>query len=170
MTKISTLHKTLYLFRHGKSDWSIDLSDKNRPILPRAHKDIKLVCFNLKKHFSGRLHLISSTALRATETASLIGEELKEQVETIFFDEKLYTFNHTAVLQYVRKMSNNWNTIMLVGHNPAFTELIGYFTQNKLEHLPTSGLVQLDFPEVISWSDVHYAELRLKFFPKLLKI
>ncbi len=161
--------KTLFLVRHGKSDWSEELTDKQRPILARAHQDIKLVCSEFKKHFSGQLHLISSTAVRATQTANLLKEALGSQVETFILEEQLYTFNHSEVYQYIQQISDHKQNVMLIGHNPAFTSLCGFFTQRLPENLPTSGLVQLDFPELIHWKFAAEAVMKLELFPKNLR-
>lgn len=168
MPKIIT-KKTVYLVRHGKSDRGQGLPDKQRPILPQAQEDIKLVCTELKKHVTEKIHLVSSTALRAVQTAKLIKEEMEDQIETFLLDEKLYTFDYEDVKIYIRRMLNQWDKVMLVGHNPGFTELNNYFTYSSLDNLPTSGLIQLDFPGVECWYDTERAQQILELFPKKLR-
>ncbi len=169
MMSTSEHTKTIYLVRHGKSDWGKAVTDKERSILPRAYKDAKLVCQEFKKHYKGKLHLISSTARRAFQTAELFKKELSNQVESFALDENLYTFNANDIKDYIQKLPDHWNHVMLFGHNPAFTEINSIFAEKSLVHTPTTGLIQLEFSQVERWNDTERAKRILELFPKDLR-
>lgn len=160
--------KTIFFVRHGKSDWSTHLPDRQRPIIPSAYNDVKLVCDAFKNHFKGKLHLISSTAKRAQQTAAVFKQELGNQIETFLLDENLYTFSATDIKVYISKILDHWNHVMLVGHNPAFTEINRTFACKEFKNMPTAGLIQLDFFYLSRWKDATKAQRTLELFPKEL--
>ncbi|MNE08833.1 hypothetical protein D3C80_1014920 [compost metagenome] len=43
----------------------------------------------------------------------------------------------------------------MFGHNPGFTDLFNYLTDNDLINLPTSGIVKVDF-DLDSWREVSH--------------
>jgi phosphohistidine phosphatase len=53
---------------------------------------------------------------------------------------------------------------MVVGHNPAMTQLANWLAENlRLDHLPTCGLVCLQF-EVSHWNAIQPASGQLTWF------
>jgi len=43
--------------------------------------------------------------------------------------------------------------VMLFGHNPTFTGLVGYLTNQFIDNIPTSGVVQINF-DFPTWKQV----------------
>jgi len=64
----------------------------------------------------------------------------------------LYTFDYREVLDWISQQTDELERLALVGHNPAFTDLINYFAgPGTLENLPTAGWAELMLP-IDSWS------------------
>jgi phosphohistidine phosphatase len=58
---------------------------------------------------------------------------------------------------------------MLVGHNPAFTQILNFFCEeSNIANLPTTGLAEMKF-DSNNWSDIKKAKLNLLLFPKNLR-
>ena len=58
---------------------------------------------------------------------------------------------------------------MLFGHNPTFTNLANYFIEDKIDNLPTSGYVSVDF-ETDNWNEIANCKIikTTVIFPKEL--
>jgi phosphohistidine phosphatase SixA len=52
----------------------------------------------------------------------------------------LYTFEYANdVFDFINTNRKQvFRSIVLVGHNPAYTEILNYFTENKILNLPTA--------------------------------
>ena len=57
--------------------------------------------------------------------------------------------NYTWKFNY----TDEYNTIILFGHNPTFTNIANYFLDEKIDNLPTSGLVCIEF-ETDKWNTI----------------
>jgi len=159
--------KTLILLRHGKSDWTFDLRDHDRPLNPRGKSDVPKIA-----HRFSELNLVPqacfhSTAKRATDTALGVLEEI--DVNRVESHSQLYTFDSEEVLEFIAGVDNDLDSILLVGHNPAYTELVNRFTSVRLDNLPTCGFTVIDF-QIDLWSEIAnmYGDLRILEYPKLL--
>ena len=74
---------------------------------------------------------------------------------------ELYTFNMMEVFDFIRQIDNKFSNVLLIGHNPAFTEISNYFSENKILNLPTARWFSLKFDTDL-WSNtidlkpIHY--------------
>lgn len=155
--------KTLYIVRHAKSSWdNPDLPDKNRPItrkgIERLHKCLKvLTSYNTAPEL-----IISSPALRTYETALVLAEGLGYNKNAIIQNNEFYDACKNDLLDFIYCLSDKINSVMLVGHNPTVTSLSNFFLEEKLDWLPTSGIVSISF-ETESWSNIHLASKKTNF-------
>jgi phosphohistidine phosphatase len=163
--------KQLSIMRHAKSSWDdLSLDDSQRPILPKGVKRTKRVA---RKMVSEQLipdEIWTSPAKRASETAHIFSKELK-----ISFDIRtvpnLYEHSVEGITQDVLKCSNKKNHLLLVGHNPCFSQLVNTLAkQLVIEWLPTSALVTLEF-ETNDWKQILGANVNVMnvLLPKVLK-
>ena len=162
--------KTLILMRHAKAlKESVDLSDHNRQLSDKGKEDAKVMSESLKKeNFIPEL-IVSSTAKRTHKTAKIIQENLVLKPSSLLLESDLYEATTSDILHVIRSLSDNLNTVMLVGHNPSFTGMIGLLSQTFIENLPTSGIavIQFNFP---TWKLIQNKSGNLVWFmyPKLL--
>ncbi len=92
----------------------------------------------LKKRKLNPEIILSSTALRAVETAKITAKELNFPIEEICLEKNLYHASPNTILKYIHLQKDSKNVMIVVGHNPGFNELIS-FLGGKIENLPTSG-------------------------------
>ena len=64
--------------------------------------------------------------------------------------------------------SDDVQTLMIFGHNHAFTSLANLLGDKYIDNVPTSGLVQIKF-ETDRWSDISDGKTELVLFPRDLK-
>lgn len=155
--------KTLLLVRHAKSSWSdADISDINRPLKRSGVKDAIEVSKKLKTLKCSPDILITSPAVRAITTALIFARTLKYQYNRIVINEMVYDFSKDALLPLLRNIDDKYNVIMLVGHDPAFTNLLNDLTGKILDKIPTSSVAKISF-SVKHWNKIIHKSGKLVF-------
>jgi phosphohistidine phosphatase len=144
--------KTLLLLRHAKSSL-IDptLSDNMRPLTYQGKQDVYIIGKFLKNKKLIPDSIICSTAKRAVETSKLIAEYVNYHNE-IQLSNLLYQTTAKDYLNVISKMSNRYNMILLVGHNPILENLVEIIT-NELRIMKTCSLVHIVL-DINSWVEI----------------
>ena len=145
--------KTITFLRHSKSSWDTILEDIDRPLNDIGVKKIKKVAKLSNDQFSNCEIIFSSSANRAIHTALILTRELSIKSNKIRVCEDLYTFNFKVVFDFITKIENIYSNIVLVGHNPAYTEISNHFSENKILNLPTARWFSMKF-DSNTWSDI----------------
>ena len=163
--------KTLYIIRHAKSAWdNPEFSDHERPLMQKGvRKTAKISQYLSEMDIEPDL-IISSTAVRAYETACLIATALHYPVDKIKKEASLYLSDNEQILSLIFAVDNNHKSLMIFGHNPTFTSFANKFLSEKIDWMPTSAVVAVKF-DTDKWEEICLSEKQLKFivFPKMLK-
>ena len=145
--------KVITFLRHSKSSWENNLDDINRPLSQTGIEKIKKIANSSKDHFISSEIIFTSSANRALYTSVLLSRILSINLNKIKICDELYTFNYNKVFDFIENIDNNYTQVVLVGHNPAFTEISNYFSENKILNLPTARWFSLKF-ESDNWLDI----------------
>jgi phosphohistidine phosphatase len=162
--------KTLYIVRHAKSSWDFpDLPDVERPVIEEGIFKTKKIAIELKKRNVSVDLIISSHTKRALETAKMIATGIYFPVEKIEVSKDIYEVGMDDVFDMIFEVNNDVQSLMIVGHNPTFTQIANYFLQEEIDIIPTSGVISIDF-ETNNWADIKKAKHKINFilFPKML--
>jgi phosphohistidine phosphatase len=156
--------KQLLLMRHAKSSWDVPgQSDFDRGLNERGKKDAPEMAHRIKKHeFTAEL-IVCSPAKRTQKTAGIVAEILDYPVKKIELETSMYDADISDLLHIIRSFDDNLHRVMMIGHNPGFTGLIGILTNSLIENLPTAGVALLEFP-FKSWKQVTHQSGELKWF------
>jgi phosphohistidine phosphatase len=131
--------KKIILIRHGKSGWDSPwLSDHDRPLAERGIIDVPQMARRLQERGLVPDLIVSSTALRAADTARLTAAVIGYPESAIVVEKSLYHASPEQLLEVIRSQSEAIQTLVLVGHNPGLTELIQELGC-RLDNLPTAG-------------------------------
>ncbi len=160
--------KTVYLIRHAKSSWELDLSDIDRPLNERGIKDAELIGKELKILNTKVDKVYCSPAERTRKTASIILEHLDLSGKLFIIEQKLYDFEGSKVIEVIKNCDDNIKSLMIFGHNYALTSISNLFGDKIIDNLPTVGVVSINFEEN-SWKDINTGRTVLTIFPKSLK-
>jgi len=156
--------KFLTLLRHAKSSWKDrDLDDFNRPLNDRGNRNAPLMGRRLVMHGDIPEMIISSPAKRARRTAELVAAALHCHESAIIFDPCLYDADAGTLVELVNQLDDNWQNVMLVGHNPGLTELANLLAPCSLDNIVTCGVARLAF-DTSKWRDIQYHSGRLLFY------
>jgi len=162
--------KTLYIVRHAKSSWKHpELGDDERPLLEKGKKRTrKIINYLLEKDTSVDL-IISSYAVRALETARIIAHAIGYPEDEIRISQQLYHASSERIYDQFFDLSDEISSLMIVGHNPTFTNFANQFLDDKIDWLPTSGVVSITF-DTNTWTDVPLAKYKTNFviYPKAI--
>lgn len=160
--------KTVILFRHGKSDWSAGLPDHERPLAPRGRK----AAGRMGRFLSGVEQVpelvVTSTAVRARDTAAR-AIEAGEWTCLMAESDALYHPSAGSVLSAIRSQAEHIGSVMLVGHEPTWSEVLSLLVGGGVFRFPTAAMARIDL-DVGRWDEVEFGqgELRWMVTPKEL--
>ncbi|MGO9881684.1 MAG: SixA phosphatase family protein [Solirubrobacteraceae bacterium] len=137
--------KHLLLLRHAKSSWDDPtLDDHERPLAPRGRKAARLIAAHLRDNHVQVSLVLCSSAQRARDTLELV-----QPPGQVLIERGLYDASAQQLLERLRKVPDEHDAVMLVGHNPAIEDLAGALTGCAAElagqKFPTGALATLTF-------------------------
>lgn len=157
--------KTILFVRHGKSSWEDNVSDKDRTLKQRGIDDAHLVSNALKSSNTGIDYVFSSPANRALHTCIIFTRNLNLDLNKLQLSEALYDFSGEQVLDFLTRVNDDYNTILVFGHNYALTTLVNNLGDRYIENVPTAGLTKIEF-KVASWQGITKGKTVEVIFPK----
>ena len=154
--------RRLVLIRHGKSLYDEYVSnDIERHLAGRGYHDVaETAQWLLQKNIVPDL-IVTSPAIRAYSTCLLVANALAYPSENIVLKSAIYEASDAALLYVINELSDDASTVFLFGHNPSFTSIVSKLTNSEFRHMPTSGVVVVDFENRL-WSEVEYGSGTLK--------
>ena len=146
--------KTLLILRHAKSSWNEpDLPDRDRPLNKRGKRDAPRMGEFLKEMDLVPDLIISSTAKRARDTAKAVAKYSKYRRQ-IILNNSLYGADHDDYLIALRLIPDQFDKVLIVGHNPTLEELVSS-SSGKAQRMPTCALALVELDDAIkSWSNI----------------
>lgn len=139
--------KTLYIARHGKSSWDFEnIADIDRPLSTRGVNNAYTMANRLKAKGMIPELLLSSPASRALHTAIIYIRTLDLPWESLKINERIYFDSANEILETIENTEDQYSSMMVIGHNPAFTELANRLLQHPVDNIPTAGIVTIIFP------------------------
>lgn len=152
--------KNLIIVRHAKSSWDYDISDYDRPLLPRGIERAQNHAEILKNKLTEVPSFwATSYATRALHTAVIFSKEF-HQLERLNIKQDLYTFFYLDLKKAIAEFPNEVDSAIIFGHNDASIDLINFFTGDSLFEFKTASVASLSFKQE-SWHDI--ADGKLNF-------
>ncbi len=135
--------RTLILMRHAKSSWSEPgLGDFDRPLNARGRAAAPLIGRQLRDAKLDVDVLLASTAVRVRETLELLLPAWMYE-GPIVREKQLYLASPQTIMTFVSSLDSQWQSTMVVGHNPGMSELLSYLSDQSLE-MPTAACAVLE--------------------------
>lgn len=160
--------KQLILIRHAKSSWDLPVKDFDRPLSSKGIQNAHLVSDNVINYLPETFIIWSSAAKRAAETAIIFTQNFNCPIESIMFKEELYTFDMNKLENSIKSCNDQFDNLILFGHNEAITNFVNKFGSVYIENVSTSGFVSISF-DTDSWTNITKGETIKVLFPKDLK-
>ncbi len=160
------------IVRHATAqDRGEPLPDIERSLVKKGEKEAIAVANYLASRHAAPDLMISSFANRAIETAHLFAKAFRYPRQRILLRDALYgNPNIEDLASEIRRPPDKVRSLMIFGHDPAFSQLAAYLIKDFRELLPKAGVVVAELP-VNRWREVESGSGRLLEFtaPSLLK-
>jgi phosphohistidine phosphatase len=137
----------LYFLRHGEADWpNWKKDDDERPLTKRGKKEMREVAAFLKRVKARPDLIVTSPLPRASQTAEIAAKHLEAKC----LEDKLLSpgFRRADLERLLKKYPEE--SLMIVGHEPDFTETISELTGGSLK-LSKAGIALVELNH--SWRD-----------------
>ncbi|MGW7406614.1 SixA phosphatase family protein [Streptomyces sp. NPDC054833] len=115
--------RRLVVLRHAKSAWPEGVPDHQRPLAPRGRRDAPAAGRALVEADCLPDLALCSTAVRARQTWELASDQWGTP-PPVRHDRRLYAAGAEDLLDVVREVPPEVETLLLVGHNPGLEELV----------------------------------------------
>ncbi len=161
--------KQVILVRHAKSSWKdMSLRDHDRPLNGRGKRDAPFMAQQLLEKMETADAIVASSAVRAQQTAKHFQLAFEDSLEEFITASDLYHASPEEILSVIQGVNNQYNRILVFGHNPGFTQMANLFSQAYIDNVPTCGIVSIDF-SVTTWDKVNAQSGKLKtmIYPKM---
>ena len=136
--------KTLTILRHAKSSWKdSSLSDHDRPLNKRGERDAPVMAARIQQAGIRPSLIVSSPAVRAWTTATVIAHEISYPIEFLQREDRLYLAGVRRIIDVLSEQDVGFNSIMIVGHNPGLTDFVNYLVPDLTHNIPTCGVVSV---------------------------
>jgi phosphohistidine phosphatase len=148
----------LTLIRHAKTETARPgQEDWDRVLEPRGQRDAPEMGHRLKGQHSKPDKIISSPAVRALTTATIIARELGVAANKVQQDERLYLASPKDLLKVVHELGGKTRHLVLVGHNPGITEFADKLSHERsIDNMPTCAIYSLEF-DIGEWSELEWS-------------
>jgi len=148
------MSKKIYLLRHARAlEKNADQKDFERELDSTGLQNATRMGINLAEQELALDIIISSPAARALNTATLIAEQLQYDPDRVHTNLNIYEASVRTLLQVINNFKEDWENVLLVGHNPAISYLAEYLSKYDIGDMTTCGMVSLDI-NVKKWEEV----------------
>ncbi len=157
----------LMLMRHGKSDWDAGApDDHSRPLAPRGERAAERMGEVLRELGLVPGLVVSSTSARARATAEL-ARITGGWDSRLVLDDDLYGASVPETLAAAERHGNEYERIMLVGHEPTWSMTVRRLTGARVT-MRTATVADIEL-STINWQNLDEAAgtLAVLLQPKL---
>lgn len=163
---------TLTLFRHAKSGWDDSVArDFDRPLNARGERAAVLMGTWVKRNDITFDHVVASPAVRCIDTIDQFVKGTGERIDATW-DRRIYLASSATLMDVLRDQSDEYKSIMMVGHNPGMEDLVFDIVPDDgssplrdvvWEKYPTAAIARLEL-DIDSWADIDRKCGRLTLF------
>src|SRR6185503_12724193 len=133
--------------RPGQEDW-------DRVLEPRGQRDAPEMARRVKQLSPKIDRILSSPAVRAITTATIMARELGVAAQKVQQDERLYLASPKDMLAVIQQLGERTKHLVIVGHNPGITEFADRIcAERSIDNMPTCAVYTLQF-DIKEWSEL----------------
>ena len=91
-----------------------------------------------------------------------IAHEIKFNKELLLNSELFHASNH-EIIQVLKNLNNDLESVILVAHNPGITIAINSLTGSEISNVPTCGIAAIEI-KAENWNQIRFKENKLLFY------
>ena len=124
----------IYLLRHGiayeKNDWT-SRDDRKRPLTKEGKQKVRRVARGIRRLKLGLDRILTSPYERALKTASITAKILNLRKRLDVVPGLASDGDPKKVMDTLALHEHEWNSVMLVGHEPYLSRLVAHLTTSS---------------------------------------
>ena len=162
--------KRVIIVRHAKTIHHGYDQDFDRTLTDRGKDDAERISHELLKIQLVPDLIISSPAVRTTQTTRIFADLFGYPAGNIRYEKKLYSgMQTTTFIQMLQELDDLHTTVMVVGHNPTVYYFIDYLLPGFSLDVPTCSTIVLEF-DIDEWAKLkgHSGKMTHRWIPDLL--
>lgn len=149
--------KTLILVRHAKSQHEEYVHrDIERHLAPRGYTDAGEVAAWCLAHSIKPQLFITSPSVRTYSTALIFANAYSAHPDQIVLNRGIYEAELKQLLLVIDGLDDEFDRVMMFGHNPGITTLLNYLCGPGCDSMPTAGVAVIRM-DIDSWKEVTQA-------------
>lgn len=137
---------TLIVLRHAKAVTGLGLADIDRPLADRGRRDSAAAGDWLRASGLSPDLVLCSTATRTRETFDRLALDTR-----VSYEPSIYINDTDTLLDLIRQTPEEVGTLLMIGHNPSFHELVHELTDDAPESFPTCAIAVIDV--TVPWTE-----------------
>lgn len=146
--------KYLHIVRHGKSHSDIEnIRDIDRPLNKHGINDGYLMAKRILNKQILPEKIITSPAIRALHSATIFARIFNHPYKNFIICKAIYNAGTNIMIDIIKQTEDHIQSLMIFGHNPTVTNLTNHFLNEKIDSIPTTGIVGLKF-KIKSWTEI----------------
>lgn len=163
--------KKLYALRHAKTERH-HTNDHERALTERGVNDCHVIGQYIKESKMTPDHVYCSSATRTRQTHDYVSNYFISSSE-VHYTNSLYVVSGGDIIKVLSQVPEQYESIMIVGHNPGVSELLHILPKTTERHLapsmPTASLAIYDLM-IPNWQSIepYCAKLVDLITPKML--
>ena len=151
--------KNLFLLRHCEAyNFEENKSDYEKQLNENGRKCARLLKNWFEKNNIVLDYILTSSANRTLTTANIIFSDYENK---IYQKKELYLCDYKDILKELKILDNNFNSVIIVGHEPSISESLKFlisYCRPDLEYVtksfyPTGGLSVINF-NITNWNKI----------------
>lgn len=136
--------KTLFIVRHAiAKPTEAGGKDIDRELAAEGLQQSSRLGAYIYKKNTDISSIICSNAIRAIQTAEQISDQISYDIAKISIDPELYEASVRIIYNKIGEFNNDWNEVMLIGHNPVLSYFVEYMTGHHFDGMETGGIVKI---------------------------
>ena len=96
--------------------------------------------------------MVSSPATRTLLTAGYFAEALNMDPDATLVDDRVYLAAVSTLFEVIRDWEDEWETVLLFGHNPTITDFANLHNKGSIDNVPTCGICKFE-ANIKRWSE-----------------
>lgn len=155
--------KSIYLIRHAKSDWGVDVDDFDRPLNERGKRDAPMMAKRLRLRKVEIDTFVSSPAKRALKTAKIFADEFGLPHDQIILKPELYLAPAGTFYTVLSGLDDSLKSVAIFSHNNGITEFANSLGVAMIDNMPTCSVFAFTL-DAVNWEQIRTAEKQFSFF------
>lgn len=140
------MSRHLFIMRHAHAgEMQSNMLDKKRELTERGKQEARQAGLNLSKQNISIHKIHCSSATRTKQTALVIAETLCFPKERIESHDELYNSSLSAYTDFISRLDDAHDAVMIIGHNPTVTQLAEYLSRKSTKQFSTAEICLLKF-------------------------